>query len=167
MTPVQCIWTGEVYRPTSARMVRLADEQHGRGEVVDLEVIKPRSKASHDHFFAVVQEAWETLPDQLSPRFPTAESLRHWALCEAGFCDVKHYGCASRAEAVRWLPRVQAMSPAGSQIVVSGSSIVVREPQSQSMKAMGAKVFQESKSKCLEVIAGLLDTTPDQLARAA
>lgn len=163
MTPVQCIWTGEEYRPTSARMARVADDQHGRGEVVMLEVVKPRSMASHDHFFAVVQEAWETLPES-ETRFPTAEALRSWALCKAGYCDVETFVASSKKQALELAAFVRKGNV---WVTIDGPRVIRLTPQSQSMKAMGAKVFQESKSKCLEVIAGLLDTTPDQLARAA
>lgn len=167
MTAIQCVWTGEVFRPLNARQVREADAQHGQGEIVVLDVVKGRSKTSHDHFFAVVAEAHGTLPDHLAERFPTPDSLRHFALCQTGRCDVKHYACASNAEARRWLPRIQAISAAGSQVAVVAGHVVIKEPHSQSMKAMGGKVFQESKSDCLAVIASLLDTTADQLARAA
>ena len=167
MAAVQCVWTGEVFRPIDSRRVREAAEQYERGQVVVLDVVKGRSRASHDHFFAVIAEAHGTLPEHLSERFPTPDALRHFALCQRGHCDVKHYACASNAEALRWLPRIQAISPAGSQVSVVAGHVVVKEPHSQSMKAMGGQVFQESKSDVLEVIAGLLDVEPDQLARAA
>lgn len=167
MTAIQCVWTGEVFRPLNARQVRDAAAQHGQGEIVALDVVKGRSKTSHDHFFAVITEAHRSLPDGLAERFPTPDSLRHYALCQSGHCDVKHYACASNAEAIRWLPRIQALSPAGSQVAVVGGHVVIREPHSQSMKAMGGKVFQESKSDVLEVIATLLETTSEVLARAA
>lgn len=163
MTPVQCVWTGEVYRPTSARMVRVADDQHGRGEIVVLEAVKPRSMASHDHFFAVVQDAWETLPES-ETRFPTAEALRSWALCKAGYCDVETFVASSKAEALKLASFVRKGNV---WVTVNGPQVTRLTPHSQSMKAMGGKVFQDSKTKCLEVIAGLLDTSPDQLARAA
>jgi hypothetical protein len=168
---IECVWSEarQAFEPTTAYQRRAASERFGDGEVVPLDVVHPRSKASHDQFFALVAEAHGTLPDHLSARLPTPDSLRHYALCEAGYCDIVHHACASHAEALRWLPRVQAMAKDGSQIAVVGSSVVVRSPHSQSMKAMGGKVFQESKSRCLEVIADLLDVPVAALgmARAA
>ena len=164
-SPVECVWTGEVFQPTNPRQYREAASRFGVGEVMPLDVWHPRSKASHDHFFVLVGEAHGTLPDHLSARFPTPDSLRHYALCETGYCDVIHHACASHAEALRWLPRVQSMAKDGSQIAVVGSSVVVRSPHSQSMKAMGGRLFQKSKADCLDVIAGLIEVEPATLQR--
>ena len=163
MTAIQCVWTGEVYRPLNARQVREANAQHGEGEVVVLDVVKGRSKTSHDHYFAVIEDAWQTLPES-ETRFPTAETLRSWALCKAGYCDVETFVASSRAEALRLAAFVRKGNV---WVTIDGPTVARLTPHSQSMKAMGGKVFQESKTACLEVIAGLLDTTADQLARAA
>lgn len=166
-SPIPYVWTGDSFRPETRRALVEARSRYGEGEVVPLDLVNPRSKASHDHFFAVVDDAWSTLPERLSARFPTPDSLRHYALCERGHCEVIHHACASHAEALRWLPRVQAMERDGAQIAVVGSSVAVRRPLSQSMKAMGGKVFQQSKADCLDVIADLLDVTPQALGVAA
>lgn len=165
--PVECIWTGEAFKPSTPYQVRKAAERFGVGEVAPLDVVNPRSKVSHDHFFAVVSDAHGTLPEALSERFPTADSLRHYALCKAGYCDVETFVGSSRAEALRLAAFIGAGARDGVQVVVNGATVTRLTPHSQSMKAMDAKVFQESKAAVLEVIAGLLETTPDKLAAAA
>lgn len=163
MSPIECIWTGDVFRPNGPRHLRAATSRFGDGEVVPLDVAHPRSMKSHDHFFSVVQDAWDTLPES-ETRFPTAEALRSWALCKAGYCDVETFVASSKAEALKLASFVRKGNV---WVTVNGPQVTRLTPHSQSMKAMGGKVFQESKTKCLEVIAGLLDTSPDQLARAA
>lgn len=165
--PVECIWTGEVFKPANPGQHRAASARFGEGEVVPLDVAHGRSKVSHDHYFAVVTEAHGTLPESLAERFPTPDSLRHYALCKAGYCDVETFVGSSRAEALRLAAFCRAGAKDGVQVVVNGASITRLTPHSQSLKAMGGKVFQESKSAVLETIAGLLETTPDRLAVAA
>ena len=162
--PIPFIWTGEAFAPETPRAHRAASSRFGVGEVVPLDVAHPRSKVSHDHFFALVAEAHGTLPEHLAERFPTPDSLRHYALCMAGYCDVETFIASSRAEALRLAGFVRK----GEVIVtVEGATVTRLTPHSQSMKAMGGKVFQESKAACLEIIAGLLETTPEALGRAA
>ena len=139
------------------------------GEVVPLDVANPRSKVSHDHFFAVVADAHETLPENLAAQFPTPDSLRHYALCKAGYCDVEKFVASSKAEALRMAGFIRSGARDGVQVVIDGPSVTRLTPHSQSVRAMGGKVFQESKSRCLEVIADLLDVPVQALgmARAA
>jgi len=165
--PVECIWTGEVFKPANPGQHRAASARFGEGEVVPLDVAHGRSRASHDHYFALIGDAHGTLPENLAERFPTPDSLRHYALCKAGYCDVETMVASSKAEALRLAGFVRAGAKDGVQVVVSGASITRLTPRSQSVKAMGGKVFQESKAAVLEIVAELLETTPDRLAVAA
>lgn len=165
--PLQCVWTGEAFKPANRRSLLEAGDRYGSGEVVWIDPERPRSKVSHDQFFALVGEAWESLPEHLAARFPTPESLRHYALCKSGHCDVETFVASSKAEAMRLAAFIRSGAKDGVQVVVNGSTVTRLTPHSQSMKAMGAKVFQESKAACLDVIAGLLEVTADDLRRAA
>lgn len=163
-SPIPYIWTGDSFRPETRRALAEAQSRYGEGEVVPLDVANPRSRASHDHFFAVVGEAWATLPETMKDRFPTSESLRHYALCMSGHCDVETFVASSRAEALRLASFVRK----GEVIVtVDGPTVTRLTPHSQSQKAMGGRVFQQSKADCLDVIAGLLDVPAQALGVAA
>lgn len=164
--PLQCIWTGEAFRPANRRSLEAADDRYGAGEIVWIDPERPRSKVSHDHFFIVVREAWQTLPEHLGSRYPTEDSLRHFALCKAGYCDVETFVASSRAEGLRLAGFIRAGAKDGVQVVVNGPAITRLTPHSQSLKAMGAKVFQESKAAVLEAIADLLDVQPEALRSA-
>lgn len=167
MNPIPCIWTGSVFQPSDPRFVRMAAAEYGQGEVVPLIRQEPRSQRSHDHYFAVVHEAWLNLPEALSQRFPTEDHLRKYALCKAGYCDVETFVASSRAEAIRLSSFVGRGARDGVQIVLNGASITRLTPHSQSFKAMGKRVFQESKDKVLAVLAEMIGVEPETLGRAA
>jgi hypothetical protein len=165
--PLQCIWTGEAFKPANRRSLLDAGDRYGAGEIVLIDPERPRSKASHDQFFAIIGEAWESLPEHLSGRFPTPDSLRHYALCKARFCDVETLVASSKAEALRLAGFVRSGAKDGVQVVQDGATVTRLTPHSQSMKAMGAKVFQESKAAVLDVIADLIGVETADLRRAA
>lgn len=162
--PIQCVWDGRAFTPTSDRFRRAADERFGAGEVVTLDQVQARSQQTHNHYFAVLHEAWASLPDHLAAQFPTEDSLRSYALCKAGFCDVETFVAASKAEAMRLAGFVRK----GNVLVtVSGAAVTRLTPHSQSMKAMGAAVFNDSKAKVLDVVADLIGVEPATLTRQA
>jgi hypothetical protein len=162
--PIACRWDGEAFRPLP-RLARLADEHYAIGEVYHLVVEKERSPKSHRHYFAMIKEAWENLPeDEL--RFPTSEHLRKWALIRAGFCDHKQIVCATKAEAVRWTP-VLAAADTYAVVVPRGPVVTVYTAKSQSVKAMGAADFQASKDAVLGICAELITVDVAQLGAAA
>lgn len=162
--PIRCIWRAGAFYPYDASTFRDVNARYAEREIVMLDDAKGRSRNSHDHFFAVVGEAWGTLPEHMRDRLPTPDSLRHYALCKSGYCDVETFVASSKAEALR----IAGFVRKGEVIVtIDGPTVTRLTPHSQSQKAMGARVFQESKAACLDVIAGLLETTPDKLSVAA
>lgn len=166
-SPVSCVWTGRAFEPISARFLKLADEQHGVGEVVNLAPVEDRSAASHRQFFASINEAWQNLPEHLAARYPTAESLRHAALNRAGYCDVETFVASSKAEALRLAAFLRSGVRDGVEVVVNGSAITRLTPHSQSMRAMGKATFEASKEAVLNAIAGLIGVTTQDLHQAA
>jgi hypothetical protein len=147
-----------------ARFTRECDAAFVVGDVYRLAVQEHRSQASHNHFFAAVQEAWMNLPEDQAERFPTAEHLRKYALIRAGYRDERSIVCASKAEAQRVAAFVKPMDPFA---IVTVSEAVVRvfTAQSQSTAAMGKKAFQESKNKVLDVLAEMIGIQPETLTR--
>jgi hypothetical protein len=162
--PIPCVWTGSAFEPTG-NFRRVADKHFGEGEVVTLVAHEERSSASHRHFFAAVNEAWKSLPEHLAAEFPTSEHLRKVALIKAGFRDERSIVCASAAEARRVAAFVKPMDDFA-LVSVAGAAVVVLTAKSQSVKAMGARVFQESKEAVLTVLAEMIDVTPAALEQA-
>lgn len=160
--PVPFQWDGEVMRPAKG-FVALCDKTFVIGEVYTLVEADPtRSMASHRHYFAAVYDAWLNLPEQDAERFPTVEHLRKYALIKAGFCDTREIVCASKAEAVRLGAFVKPMDPYA-LVTAKDACVRVYTAKSQNTRAMGRKVFQESKDAVLEVLAGMIEVSKDQL----
>ncbi|MDO8534121.1 MAG: hypothetical protein Q7S17_05190 [Xanthobacteraceae bacterium] len=144
----------------------MADKHYVVGETYWMVPHEERSTASHAHYFAAVNEAWQNLSDEQALRFPTAEHLRKWALIEAGYRDERSIVASSKAEAQRLAAFIKPMDE---YAVVTVTDAVVRAytAQSQSYRAMNRKTFQESKDKVLAVVAGLIGVTADELRRNA
>jgi hypothetical protein len=160
--PLPFQWDGEAMRPTRG-FARAADQEFVVGEVYTLtEADHGRSGASHRHYFASVYEAWLNLPEIDAERFPTADHLRKYALIRAGYCDSREIVCASKTEAVRLGAFVKPMDPYA-LVAVAGPVVRVYTAKSQKPRAMGRKVFQESKDAVLGVLAGMIEVSREQL----
>ena len=148
------VWNGEAMEPRPSFLKR-ANETFVVGESYIMQPVEFRSAASHKHYFAVINELWQTLPEADAQRFPSPEHLRKWALIKAGYCDQRSIVCASKAEAVRI---AAFMKPLDHFAIVQAREAVVTvwTARSQSVKAMGRPDFQTSKDAVLAVIYGLL-----------
>ena len=153
------------FRTVSSFWAGRADKAFVVGEVYRLVEHHDRSMNSHRHFFASLNEGWKNLPDEKLDEYPTPEHLRKKALIRKGYADERSIVCASKAEAQRM---AAFMKPMDDYAVVSVRDAVVRvfTAKSQSVKAMGNRDFQQSKSDVLDFVADLLGVTTDQLAKA-
>lgn len=163
--PLTYFWDGEAMAPL-LRFKKIADKQFVVGEQYTLVVNEERSSASHKHYFAAITEAWRNLPENIAEEFPTAEHLRKYALIKAGFADKRSMFGANKAEAVRIAAFVKPIDPYA-LVTVSDCMVTVYTAQSQSMKAMGKKVFQGSKDAVLEICAAMVGVTKDSLSHEA
>jgi hypothetical protein len=164
-TPIPCMFNGEAFQPVSPYWERRANREYGKGEVVRLVDQPERSGASHNHFFASVESAWESLPPLLAERWPSSKHLRSYALIKAGYCDIDNVVCASHADAMR----VAAFTRAGDEyaLVDVKKNVVTRyRAKSQSYRSMGKEEFQASKDAVLRIIAEILDISRQELADA-
>lgn len=166
MNPLPCIWTGKAFTPLNARFEREAAAAFGMGEVVNLAPVEDRSAASHRHYFASINEAWQNLPDDLAERYPTAEHLRKAALIRAGYRDERSFVAASRAEAIRFAAFLRPLDDYA-LVALSGTVVVVYTAKSQSQRAMGKATFQKSKDDVLNALAAMIGVTTSALHQAA
>jgi len=144
----------------------VCEEAFTIGEVYRLELASQRSQATHNHYFAAIADAWDNLPEGLAEQLPTAEHLRKYALIKAGYHDERSIVTSSKAQAQRLAAFVKPMDEYA-VVVVSRCVVTVYTAKSQSMRAMGARAFNASKQKVLDVIAGLIGTSSDELQQAA
>ena len=147
------IWKDGVLVPDGLRIASYCDEAFGEGEVVTMERHEERSTASHNHYFACVQEAWNNLPET-DERFPTPEALRKWALIRSGYCTENSIVCDTNEQAQ--LVAGFMGNSEGTIIVVRGTVVKKYTAKSQSVKAMNKDEFQRSKVDVLDTIAELI-----------
>ena len=169
---LRCKWDGAALHPVGYYGQSAARELMQPGDVVIVEVDHPRSTNSHRHQFAEINDAWRHLPESLSemPWAVNAEALRKHALIVTGYCHTSATDCGSAAAAQRVAAILQAEATRGhgyALTVVRGPVVTLYTPESQSMRAMGGKRFQESKSAVLNWIAQQIGVTPEQLQRNA
>lgn len=165
--PLAFNWTGDAMSP---KLPKLADKFYVVGEVYRLAPHEERSAVSHRHYFAMINEAHNNLPEELAERLPTPEHLRKYALIRAGYRDERAIVCSSKGEAMRVAAFVRPIDDFAF-VDTDGLVVTVYTAKSQSMRAMGKKTFQASKDSVLRVIAELIGTDPATLrenaARAA
>ena len=161
-------WEDDSLHPVGHRWRVAAGRQLVVGEQYQITEAATRSAKSHNHFFACVHHAWQSLPETMAelPHAKSSEHLRKFALIHTGFHNVEYHTCANPAEAERWASRIRPLDEF-SIVHVDGNNVVRMTPQSQSMTAMGAAKFQESKQKVLEYLADLICVSVDDLANVA
>jgi len=116
--------------------------------------------ASHSHYFACIQTAWDNLPNA-EERFPTPKSLRYWALIRSGYCIENSIACDTPEQAA--IIASFMGNSEGTIIVVRENIIKKYTAKSQSMKAMNKEEFQRSKVDVLDTIAELIEVTRKRL----
>lgn len=164
--PIQVTWDGEVLRPTSTFWLNRAREAWGEGEILMVEAREERSSNSHRHFFAAVNECWNNLPDDKKELYPSPDHLRRWALIRCGYHTMVDYACAGPASAADLARFLRRVVDSYAVVVVKGEVVRVYTARSQSMRSMNKEEFQASKDRVLEVLAGLIGTTANDLSKA-
>jgi len=158
-----CRWSGEAFEPLPGFRKR-ADGAFVVGQVYHMEPIEERTARSHRFYFACINEAWQSLPEDFSERFPTPDHLRKFALIKAGFADSRQLVAASRDEALRLAAFIRPMDEYA-VVSVSESVVTVWTAQSQSTRAMDKATFKASKDGVLAAIEELMDMEPGTLGK--
>jgi hypothetical protein len=157
--PILYEWTGDFMTPLN-RFRAVCDKQFVVSEVYKLDIVEDRSLVTHNHFFAVLSEAWKQLPEEIAPRYPTMDRLRRRALIKCGFADERTFVFDTPADAVKLSGIVQTYDE-DAVVLVKGRTVHVFTAKSQSMRAMGKEEFQRSKQAVLDEVSKLIgvDTT--------
>lgn len=142
------------------------------GEVVLVTIERGRSQATHRHQFAWIKDAWATLPENLAamPWAETPETMRKHALIATGYHQTYTIDCGAMATARRVKSALVAAEAGKHGYAIGrvvGPVATIWTPESQSLRAMGGKRFQESKTAILDWIATQIGVAPEMLVRAA
>lgn len=163
-TPTKFTWDGEVMIPASGYWARQCDRQFVVGEQYRLAEEHERSQVSHNHEFAFVAEAWNSLPDHLLEQYPSPEHLRKYALIRKGFNTMVQHACASKAEAERLQAALVGHVDKYALVIQQDAVVTVYQAESQSYRTMDKARFQQSKTAILEFIGDLIGVAPETLA---
>lgn len=162
--PISFAWDGEKMLPITSFMAKQCDEQFVVGERYRLTEYEDRSINSHNHYFAFLKQVHDNLRDDFVERFPTPEHLRKYALIKKGYFDSRSLVVKSNAQAHEF---AKFMKPCDEFSIVTAqeATVTIFTAKSQSRKAMGAKVFTESKQAVLDFVSELIGATPDQVTK--
>lgn len=158
-------WSGEAMVPLP-RFLAQCDREFIVGQTYTMTELEERSGASHRWFFVAVKEAWGSLPEHLTAQFPTAESLRKFALIKAGFANSQQYVSASRGEALRLSAALGPIDPYA-VVTVEGCVVTRYTAKSQSYKAMPKGEFRASIDGVMAFLERMLGTDRGALAEHA
>lgn len=114
---------------------------------------KQRSTASHNRYFAHINDLFGNLPAShaQAPYAASQEAFRKHGLIEGGYCDVETLAMPDHETAIKHAPFVSKLAKKAhgyAVTVVRGSLIVCTTPHSQSFKAMGKDTFHASVAAC-------------------
>jgi hypothetical protein len=159
---IRVTWTGDAFRPASGFHARLAGEKWRPGDVLVIEAQHERSKRSHNHYFATLNDLWANLPETLAGADYAAspDLLRKRALIATGFANCETLVAGSKADATRAAALMSALArKAHGYAITEADGAVVRvwTPQSQSYRDMGAQRFAQSKARVLDWIGELIE----------
>jgi hypothetical protein len=167
--PIRFNWDGEAMTPATRYWAREADKRFVIGETYTMDEIHVRSHQTHAHYFACIKAAWESLPDDKRPQYPSAEHLRKLALIHTGFSTMVQHPCKSAAEAERLALVIKPYDTY--QLVLidpeTPSVVTVYHAISQDHRSMNKQQFQDSKEKVLNWIGDLIGADPTELRNAA
>ena len=161
--PMMFAWDGEVMTPVNPRF---ADKHFVIGGKYRLTEHIERSGESHGHYFAVLDRAWQSLPDELTAELPSPVHLRMRALIMTGYADSRQLVLSSNDDALRTAAFLRPSSEY-SVISVSGNVITELSPKSQSLKAMDKEVFQASKQAVFDYVSALIGVSVESLQKSA
>jgi hypothetical protein len=141
--------------------------------------LEARSRASHSHYFASLNDGFDSLPEDLSAvaerlgiktlppdGFTDSEHFRAWALCETNWCDVLDFDFDSAKDATT-VAKLYRRKDTYAQIMVRGAHITIKEAKSQSHAAMAKAAFQKSKDDVLNLLETMIGVAKGTLAREA
>jgi hypothetical protein len=163
--PLPCRWTGSEFKPWNLGLARKYFEPGG---TYNLAPYDERSQASHSAYFAELDSKWNTLPHDLESEYPSRESMRHRVLIKTGFCTQRDFVLPTNDAAMQFAAElIEADDEAYSLIEVRGRVVRRYRAMSQSYRAMGRKVFEESKAAVLDYIdRELLGVEPELITRS-
>lgn len=170
------------------RYGNVSARQYHEGEEYPLVPLEPRSRASHNAYFAELNRGFDSLPNgpATTPEgkrlkgicadleittcppdgFVDSEHFRKWALCETGFCDITPFDLDSKQDAIK-IAKEWRRRDSYCQILVRGAHVTIKEAHSQSASSMGKDPFEKSKHAVLDLLSAMVGVARSELKKYA
>ncbi len=146
-------------------------------QFVDLEEytlapLETRSRASHNGYFAALNDGFDNLPETLEARFPSPEHLRKWLLVRTGFFEEKEFDFDDEKDARRLGAFIRADDDYAVISIHKGAGdkrvkVIVRRAKSQNAKSMGKDEFEKSKKAVLDELEHMIGVERGKLRKNA
>lgn len=153
-TPITFRRVGETLVP---RQKWQFDRTFAEGHDYTLVEHEERSSPSHAHYFATVNEAWKTLPENQSKRWSDATHMRKWFLIKTGW-SIDRIIVAETDHGAKEIAALAGQLDHSAVIMIQGNVVTVSVARSQKTgkNGMNKEDFQKSKSDVLGELAILL-----------
>lgn len=126
---------------------------------------RDHSDPARRRFFAILREVWQTLPEELSRRYPSSEHLRKAALVTVGWCDSKTVACGSKAAALEVAAMAQYLDRYA-VVAIVGPVVTVYTARSMSKRQCPKKSFMELTGKVFDWLSQLVGNDVERAAGA-
>ncbi len=143
--------------PANHRVAEICDAAYELDSIHFLAEVEDRSPKSHRHLFAVIKDAWCSLPEPYASTILSPEHFRKSLLIRAGWCTEQQIVCRSRPDAIRAMGIMQAMDEYA-LIDFADTVITIWRAKSMSRKSMDKETFQRIKDAILNDISGIIGT---------
>lgn len=161
--PVRAMWDGDRFVPLKRFLPQL-NKDCVVHELYTITEIADRDMVRHRGYFAFVNEAFDSLPEEWGTFFKNADHLRKWALIQTKYCSHKNFVFDTPGDAERFAGYVREHNNDFQVVQVSGNVVVVYTAESQQVlrngKGMDAERFKTSISAVRHYLEGMLGIRP-------
>jgi hypothetical protein len=159
-------WNDYVMRPLG-RDLQAARKRFKAGYIYWLTEEPPRTEASHRHYFAAVNEAWNSLPERFRDEWwaVSAEHLRKYALIMTGHCKTTSIACKNANLALYAMLEFRERDHY-SMVSCDNYTVHWSTALSQDERHMKKKAFEKSKQDVLDYLAQLIGVPTMELIEA-
>lgn len=158
---------GGVMRPL-AYLKDLFERTFVPGKRYKLTEFTPRSRETHNHFFAAIKGYWENWPEKYERDLPSADILRKHALIRTGHyvqAVMAHQSIEAATAYVRDFVRYVDYAEGSITTTALGTATVMRIAKTQRKDVMDDAEFQQSKQDVLEFCESVTGIAPEQMKR--
>lgn len=138
------------------RMLPVAQKRYEEGRVYRFDVEEIQSERSRGHYYATLRDLWGSIPERYGDRWPTPEHLRKYALIATGHFSQRVFSLTDQTSALRLASYIKSKDEFA-VVLVTDSTVTEYTAKSQSPSAMGHKLFQQSKTDCLDYVNHLIE----------